>query len=76
MSKGNPNPVQTKEFKRKRYQPLGEIPGDRPLAKKVTGIKLPIDVHEAIEALPQKERITWLRNVISQAARKELISPQ
>lgn len=74
MSKGNPNPVQTEKFKKKRYQPLGEIPGDLPLAKKVTGIKLPVDVHEALEALPKKERITWLRKVISEAARKELIS--
>ena len=74
MSKGNPNPKQTEEFKRKRFQPLGEIPGDQPLSKVTTSIKLPQDVHEAIHALPKKEKITWLRRVVSDAARKELIS--
>ncbi len=74
MAKGNPNPVQTEEFKKKRFQPVGEIPGDQPLAKKVTGVKLPLDVHEAIRALPTKERVTWLRKVICDAARDELIT--
>jgi hypothetical protein len=72
--KGNPSPVQTEKFKAKQFKPIGEIPGDYPLAKKVTGVKLPIDVHEAIWALPEKERISWLRRVICDAARSELIA--
>ncbi len=74
MAKGNPSPVQTKEFKAKQFKPRGEIPGDYPLAKKVTGVKLPVDVHEAISSLPDKERISWLRKVICDAARSQLIS--
>ena len=74
MAKGNPSPVQTKEFKAKQFKPRGEIPGDYPLAKKVTGVKLPVDVHEAIASLPDKERISWLRKVICDAARSQLIS--
>jgi len=74
MAKGNPSPVQTGEFKAKRFQPKGEIPGDYPLSKKATGVKLPTDVDEAIRALPEKERISWLRRVICDAARSELIA--
>ena len=74
MAQGNPQPKQTEEFKRKRFQPIGDIPGDQPLSKVSTSIKLPIDVHEAINALPKKEKISWLRRVVSDAARKELIS--
>ena len=74
MPRGNPKPKQTEGFKRKRFQPIGDVPGDQPLSKVTTSIKLPLDVHEAINALPKKEKITWLRRVVSDAARKELIS--
>lgn len=74
MAKGNPSPVQTEEFKAKQFKPVGEIPGNYPLAKKVTGVRLPIDVHDAIRALPEKERVIWLRRVICDAANRELIS--
>ncbi len=73
MAKGNPHPVQTQEFKKKRFQPVGEIPSDQPLAKQITSIRLPVDVHEAIRALPATERITWLRRVICDAAKSELM---
>lgn len=74
MAKGNPSPVQTEEFKAKQFKPVGEIPGNYPLAKKVTGVRLPTDVHDAIRALPEKERASWLRRVICDAANRELIS--
>lgn len=73
MAKGNPSPVQTEEFKAKQFKAKGEIPGAYPLAKKATGVKLPTDVDEAIRALPEKERVIWLRRVICNAARTELI---
>ena len=76
MARGNPSPVQTKEFKSKQFKPKGDVPGDYPLAKKVTGVKLPVDVDEAIRELPEKERISWLRRVICDAARSELINRQ
>lgn len=69
----NPSPVQTEEFIARQFKPKGEIPGDQPLAKKATGVKLPVDVDAAIRALPEKERVSWLRRVICDAARAELL---
>ena len=69
----NPSPVQNDKLKAKQFRAVGKVPGDVPLARKATYITLPIDVHEALEALPKEEKITWLRQVISIAARKELI---
>lgn len=74
MAKGNPSPVQTKEFKAKQFKPVGEIPGNYPLSKTVTGVRLPTDIHDAIRALPEKERVIWLRRVICDAAKSELIN--
>lgn len=73
MAKGNPSPTQTEEFKSKQFKPLGDVPGDIPLAKRVFAIKLPSDVQEAIDALPKEKRLTWARRVLTNAARSELI---
>lgn len=68
----NPRPTQTDEFKARQYKAKGEIPGNQPLAKRPTSIKLPVDVDEIIRALPEAERVTWLRRVICDAAHTEL----
>ncbi len=74
---GNPNPIQTKEFKAKQYKAKGEIPSDLPLSKKMTGVRLPLDIEDAIiRALPQEERVPWLRKVICDAVRAELLKPE
>jgi hypothetical protein len=73
---GNPNPVQTKEFKQKQFRAQGEIPGNQPLSKKVTSVKLPVDIDDAIRSLPDEERVPWLRRVICEAARAELLQNQ
>jgi len=65
----NPNPVQVAEFKAAQFKPIG----DQPLSRKVRGVKLPMDVDAAIEALPEKQRSVWLRRVIVAAARAELM---
>lgn len=70
---GNPNPVQTTEFKKKQFKAIGEIPSSQPLSKKATSIKLPIDVEAAIRQLPEEERVPWLRRVICEAAQVELM---
>jgi len=70
----NPSPKQTQEFKSKQFQAVGEIPGDLPLSRRNICIRLPADVQDAIDALPKEEKISWLRNVISNAVRKELIN--
>lgn len=73
---GNPNPVQTEEFKEKRFKARGEIPGNQPLARRVMGVRLPVDIDAAIRALPDEERVPWLRRVICDAAKTELVQPQ
>lgn len=67
----NPKPTQTAQFKEKRFQAYGAV-DDIPLAKKVTGVKLPIDVHEALAKLSPEERVTYLRRVITEAVRRDL----
>lgn len=68
----NPNPRQTEEFKRKRFQAVAPLP-DEKLASKPVSVKVGESVQAAIADLPQKERITWLRRVITDAARAELM---
>jgi threonine synthase len=65
----NPNPVQTEDFKRHWYKPQGEVTAE--LSKKAIAVKLPIEVDKAIRALPQSA--AWLRQVITEAAQRELI---
>lgn len=69
----NYKPTQTEKFKAKQFKAKGEIPGDQPLAKKPISIKLPVDVDAAIKALPDEERVTWLRKVICNGAYAELL---
>jgi len=49
--------------------------GDQPLSRKVRGVRLPLDVDAAIEALPSENRSNWLRRAIVEAARRELMNP-
>jgi|GEM_PF-896041 len=67
----NPKPRQTEEFKAKRFQQLGENYGE--LADKNTCVRLPKAEHEAISALG-KGKTPWLRRVLVEAARRELMS--
>ncbi len=67
----NPKPVQTPEFVQQQFQAYGEL--DVPLSKKVTGVKLPLDVHEALQKLAAPERVTYLRKIITDAVRRDLI---
>lgn len=67
----NPNPVQSDEMKRKRFQRViadnSCIPTGTPLASKAIGVKLPAGVDQAIRSLG-KEKAAWLREVICMAA--------
>lgn len=64
----NPNPVQSEEFLKKRFQPARDIPSDVVLAKKPRCVKLPEGVDAAIEAMHKKERSAWIRQAICRAA--------
>lgn len=65
----NPHPIQTEALKAKQYKAYGNI--DVPLAKKATQIKLPVDVKEALDKLDARERVIYLRDLISNAVRKD-----
>lgn len=67
----NPNPVQSQEFKDKQFHAYGDE--KVPLAKKITALRLPQDVWEALEGLPAEDRVIYLRRVISDTVRKDLI---
>ena len=67
----NPQPVQSDQFLKKRFQRVTKanscIPSDVPLATKVISVKLPVSVDRAVRNL-DKQKAAWLREVISQAA--------
>lgn len=47
---------------------------DKPLSRRTTGVRLPVDIEEALHALPSVERTAWLRKVIAEAVERELIN--
>lgn len=65
----NPDPIQSEEFKAAQFKPIGS----QPLCRKPRSVKLPQDIDAAIEALPEKQRAVWLRRVIVEAAKAELM---
>ena len=64
----NPNPVQSEEFLKKRFQPAKDISKDVVLAKKPRCVKLPEGVNAVIESIPKKDRSAWIRQAICKAA--------
>ncbi|RCJ20160.1 hypothetical protein A6S26_05410 [Nostoc sp. ATCC 43529] len=71
----NPTPVQSQSFKEQQFKGYTEELTE-PLAKKVTGLKLPQSVHDALHALPQEERVKYLRRIICEAVERDLMSDQ
>ena len=69
----NPNPIQTQTFKDQQYQGYIEDWLNEPLAKQVTGVKLPQSIHEALRLLGAEERVKYLRRVICEAVKRDLI---
>ncbi|AFY62373.1 hypothetical protein [Synechococcus sp. PCC 6312] len=69
----NPTPVLTPEFVAQIRKPIGAMP-DEPLEQRPLALKVGKSVFAAIHQLPQAERITWLRRVITEAAQRELMS--
>lgn len=64
----NPDPVQSEEFLKKRFQPAKDIPKGVQLAKKPRCVKLPKAVDAVIENMPKKERSAWIRQAIWKVA--------
>jgi hypothetical protein len=65
----NPAPIQGPEFTEKQYRSKD---GATELAKSPLCVKLPIEIDEAIRALGD-DRTVWMRRVLTEAAKKELI---
>ena len=71
MPRGNPRPVQTERFNQGWFKPQGEIPPGEKLASKILGVRVTERIYAAVSALP--EQSAWLRRVISEAAKRELL---
>ncbi len=69
---GNPNPVRPPEVEEKVFPRMDADPYPGvPMTKKLQ-IWIYEPVADALEKMPQKERVLWLRRVITEASIKEL----
>jgi len=68
----NPNPRQTEEFKKHWFKPVGEAPPEK-LERTPVAVTVGKSIYAAIQSLDRPDRITWLRRVITEAAKRELL---
>jgi hypothetical protein len=68
----NPNPRQTEEFKKHWFKPVGEAPPEK-LERTPVAVTVGKSIYAAIYSLERPDRITWLRRVITEAAKRELL---
>lgn len=66
---GNPNPVQTPAFIACQHKAQDGFQGK--LSKRPLSVMVPVEIDAAVRSLPQKA--AWLRRVITEAAKRELI---
>jgi hypothetical protein len=69
---GNPNPVRSPEVVEQVFPRMDDDPYPGVAMTKKLQIWIYEPVAEALEKMPQNERVVWLRRVIAQAAIKEL----
>jgi hypothetical protein len=76
MPKGNPNPKQTDDFKRKRFTRI-DASGE-PLSRKVRGVKVVESIDRLLDQAfaSDRERGAWLRQIITEAAIAQLLPQQ
>ena len=48
-------------------------PNPEPLADKALSVRLPVSIDAVIRALPSDQRSDWLRRVLGEAAKRELL---
>jgi hypothetical protein len=68
----NPNPRQTEEFKKHWFKPVGAVPPEK-LERTPVAVTVGKSIYAAIYSLERPDRITWLRRVITEAAKRELL---
>lgn len=69
---GNPNPIQTPEFLAKKFPSAPDVPADVELAEKPLCVKVPVEIDAAVRSLEKPSQ--WLRKVITDAAKRELLN--
>ena len=67
----NPSPVQPQGFIEHQFQPLSDLP-DEPLATAPLSVKVGESIYDAVMELPRRDRINFLRRVITEAVQQEL----
>lgn len=65
--------LEIKTMPRADYQSRFKVKGEKPLAKRPIALRVPGEIEDAIFSMPPQERNEWLRKVILEAARKELM---
>ncbi|BAZ12985.1 hypothetical protein NIES4071_48190 [Calothrix sp. NIES-4071] len=68
----NPRPKQTQAFIEQQNKGYIEDWINEPLAKQVTGLRLPQSVHDTLHALVPEERVKYLRRIICEAVKRDL----
>ncbi|PHV61064.1 hypothetical protein [Cyanobacterium aponinum] len=63
----NKSPVMTKEFENAKIKAIGTT---EKMGSKVFGIRFPEDVEKELLAMPQKERVPFIRELVIDAIRK------
>lgn len=64
------------DWENQKRTDLGQfgLKGDEPMSKKVTSVRLPQRIEDAIAQLPQKDRPEFLRRAITEVAERELLN--
>lgn len=72
MSNPNPKTDHLKPYQASRYATTEQNSSALPLAEKPLTIRVPVDIDEAIRALPNRSE--WMRKVLTEAAQRELLT--
>lgn len=67
----NNNATDNPAFVEQMFKPLSDLP-DEPLAKQPLAVKVGVSIDNWVRRKSQKDRINWLRTVITQAALDEM----
>jgi hypothetical protein len=70
---GNPTPVQTSKFLKRKFPAAKDLPDDVELASKPLCVKLPVKLDKIVRSLPDKS--VWLRAAITEKLQKEGLIP-
>lgn len=64
--------METRGDYKTRFKPIGK----KPLSRRIVGVRVEPEIESALNCLPHAQRSEWLRRVISEAVRRELINTE